>query len=159
MTVPNIYGQYSTSITTIFSTINLHSTTQPLKNKKHHTSNKNPPVHCPLANISTTIRGIGPRSSRLQAKNPLPKHGYSRTLAAPHPLPYENTVRPTPVAKYWYLANLYIRTPRIRKAKSSGFSIRYSEVTEEVPYSEDRLYGSGGCKFPEGSFVIARFPV
>jgi len=74
------------SITTIFSIINLYqySTTQPTKNKKHPTSNKNPPVHISFANISITIRGIGPRSSRLQAKNPLPKHGYSRTLTAPH---------------------------------------------------------------------------
>ena len=96
------------SITTIFSTVNLYrySTTQPTKNKKHHTSNKNPPVHISFTNISITIRGIGPRSSRLQAKNPLSKHGYSRTLTAPH-LPYENIVRPTPVTKYRYLANIY----------------------------------------------------
>jgi len=48
----------------------------------------------------------------------------------------------------------YIRTPRIRKAKSSWFSVRYSEVPEEVPYSEDRLYGSG-VQIP-GGFVRSR---
>jgi len=35
----------------------------------------------------------------------------------------------------------------ITKAKNSGSFVRYSEVSEEVPYSEVCLYGSRGVNF------------
>ena len=35
----------------------------------------------------------------------------------------------------------------ITKAKNSGSFVRYSEVSEEIPYSEVCLYGSMGVNF------------
>ena len=35
----------------------------------------------------------------------------------------------------------------IMKAKSSGSFVRYSEVSEEIPYSEVCLHGSRGVNF------------
>ena len=49
---------------------------------------------------------------------------------------------PNPLVTYVIQSHLVIT-----KAKNSGSFVRYSEVSEEIPYSEVYLYGSMGVNF------------